>query len=230
MSGKPSLEPVELSKTQNHAYNCLREEEISRASLSVTNGFPIRFIMLEGEPRIIEEAKGGNKESFGLLYDHYISPIYRFIYMKVHGKEESEDLTHEVFLSAWQNLHRYTSQGFPFSSWLYQIARNRVIDYYRVRKNHTNIETVDAEFVSVQHGLDDRLDGDLNLQKVKQAIKHLSHDQQDVLIMKFVEDLSHTEISEVMKKSEGAVRLIQHRAIQALKKNIISKEIQPEIA
>jgi RNA polymerase sigma factor, sigma-70 family len=197
---------------------------------SVTNGLPIRFLMLEGELRIIEEAKQGNTGSFGLLYEHYISPIYRFIYMKVNGREEAEDLTHEVFLSAWQNLYRYKSQGFPFSSWLYQIARNRVIDHYRVRKNHTNIETVDAEFVSISSGLEERLDGDLNLQKIKGALKALSPDQQDVLIMKFVEDLSHTEIAAALKKSEGAVRLIQHRAIKALKRIVTQHDAEPETA
>ncbi len=186
--------------------------------------------MLEGELRIIEEAKEGNKESFGLLYEHYVPPIYRFIYMKVNGREEAEDLTHEVFLSAWQNLYRYKSQGFPFSSWLYQIARNRVIDHYRVRKSHIAIETVDAELVSVGSGLEERLDGDLNLQKVKGAIKTLSPDQQDVLIMKFVEDLSHAEIAAAMKKSEGAVRLIQHRAIQSLKRIITRPNVNPETA
>jgi RNA polymerase sigma-70 factor (ECF subfamily) len=185
--------------------------------------------MLEGELRIIEEAKQGNTGSFGLLYNHYVPPIYRFIYMKVNGREESEDLTHEVFLAAWQNLYRYKSQGFPFSSWLYQIARNRVIDFYRVQKNYANIETVDAEFVSVSHGLEERIDGDLNLQKIKGALKALSHDQQDVLIMKFIEDLSHAEIAAALKKSEGAVRLIQHRAIQALKR-IVTQETEPETA
>ena len=185
--------------------------------------------MLEDEQHIIEEAQRGDKACFGMLYTHYVPPIYRFIYMKVSGREESEDLTHEVFLAAWQNLGRYKPQGFPFSSWLYQIARNRVIDHYRVKKVHTPLESVDAELVSAPSGLEERLDGDLNLQKIKSALQQLSHDQQDVLIMKFMQDLSHAEIASAIKKSEGAVRLIQHRGIQALKR-LIGSETRPEVA
>ena len=185
--------------------------------------------MLEGEQHLIEKAQGGDRECFSALYNHYVPPIYRFICMKVSGREESEDLTHEVFLSAWQNLGRYKPQGFPFSSWLYQIARNRVIDYYRVRRTHTNLETVDAELISAPSGLEEHLDSNFNLQKIKSVLHKLSGDQQDVLILKFIQDLSHQEIAQAMKKSEGAVRLIQHRAIRSLKE-LLNQETQPEIA
>ena len=185
--------------------------------------------MLEREEYIIKEAQRGDRACYGMLYNHYVAPIYRFIYLKVSNREASEDLTHEVFLAAWQNLGRYRPQGFPFSSWLYQIARNRVIDHYRVHKQHQPIESADATLTAAPSGIEDRLDENLNLQKITSVLHKLSHDQQDVLIMKFVEDLSHAEIAQAMRKSEGAVRLIQHRAIQRLKQMVV-RTTQPEIA
>ena len=87
--------------------------------------------MLDGEKRIIQDAVGGEASAFGLLYDHYQPKIYRFVLVKVGRREEAEDLTHQIFLHALQNIGSYEHLGFPFSSWLYQIARNQIIDHYR---------------------------------------------------------------------------------------------------
>ena len=87
--------------------------------------------MLEDEYKIIKRAQRGDQEHFGRLYDHYTPQIYRFVFFKVGHQQEAEDLTHEIFLNAWKNIDNFTYRGHPFSSWLYQIARNRIIDYYR---------------------------------------------------------------------------------------------------
>ncbi|MBI4133212.1 sigma-70 family RNA polymerase sigma factor [Candidatus Uhrbacteria bacterium] len=176
--------------------------------------------MLEGEERLIAAAKQGDADCFGRLYDHYIPPIYRFIFMKVTNREEAEDLTHEVFLSAWQHLHRYTSRGFPFSSWLYQIARNRVIDHYRGKRQTVAVEVADTEGVVDPISPDAQIDQSLDLETVRVAMRGLTHDQQDVIILKFLEDLPHREIAATLSKSEGAVRLIQHRALTELRRRL----------
>ena len=173
--------------------------------------------MLEGEINLIKEAKDGNHASFGKLYDHYITPIYRFVMVKTNHKPDAEDLTHEVFLSAWQNLKNYKFQGFPFSSWLYQIARNKVIDHYRTKKTHSSIDDVDENIFEVAGALESGLDRSIALGTVKEAIASLSPDQQDVIVMKFIEDLSNEEIAAALKKSDGAIRLLQHRAVNNLK-------------
>ncbi len=174
--------------------------------------------MLEGEENLIKEAQTGRADCFGHLYDHYISRIYRFVLLKVSYKHEAEDLTHEIFLKAWKNIKGYKSQGFPFSSWLYQIARNQVIDYYRLKKNELSLETIDTDIVKVASSNEADLDRSLDVSRVKTMMKVLNSDQQDVLLLRFVEGLSHREIAEALHKSEGAVRLIQHRAINELKK------------
>lgn len=176
--------------------------------------------MLENEAHIINQAQRGNSEYFGLLYDHYLTPIYRFVFLKVSTKAETEDLVHEIFLSAWKNIEDYDHLGFPFSSWLYQIARHKVIDYYRTKKNNLDIENISEENLKVANVVESELDKSLDLNRVKDAIKQLGEDQQNVLIMRFIEDLSYSEISAVLDKSEGAIRLIQHRAIQNLKQII----------
>lgn len=176
--------------------------------------------MLEAEQDIVSAAKRGDSASFGRLYDHYVKPIYRFIAVKVSIRQEAEDLTHEVFLTAWQKLPSFTFQGFPFSSWLYRIARNRVIDHYRTKKQHADIGEIDEKLLGITDSHEAGVDSALTLGKIYVAMKELTADQQDVLILRFVDDLSPAEIAEVLDKTEGSVRIIQHRAVEALKKKL----------
>lgn len=173
--------------------------------------------MLEAEKHYIQEAKKGDKEAFGTLYDHYLPQIYRFILFKVNGKAEAEDLTHEVFLSAWQNMPGYRMKGFPFSSWLYQIARNAVIDSYRTAKRHVQIEMVDENTLQTIPSGQDAVNTALEMEKVTHCIRQLRSDYQDIIIMRFIEEMGNDEIAAALDKSEGAVRLMQHRAMKDLK-------------
>ncbi len=177
--------------------------------------------MLDGEKNIIERAVRGESSAFGLLYDYYQPKIYRFIYLKVSHREEAEDLTHQVFLSSWQNINKYEFKGFPFSSLLYQIARNRVIDYYRTKKKNISLENI-AE-PGIKSFTEETIDNNLNFKKIKQAINQLNSDQQDVIIMRFIEDFSPQETARAINKSCGAVRLLQYRAIKNLRKILNSK-------
>lgn len=171
--------------------------------------------MLE-DTEITKKAKQGNAEAFGLLYDKHLNQIYRFVYLKVSNKQIAEDLTQQVFLSAWQNISSYQQQGFPFTSWLYRIARNAVIDHYRTSRNHVGLDAISevADFSDLAGELETKLE----LGKVKIALASLSADYQDVIVMRFIEELSHQEIAVALDKSEGAVRVLQHRAINSLKK------------
>ncbi len=177
--------------------------------------------MLEGEQAYIEKAQAGDAACFGQLYDHYITPIYRFIAVKVGTRQEAEDLTHEVFISAWQKLPSYQPQGFPFSSWLYRIARNRVIDHYRTKKSHVSIDdevAVPEELFGVPSNIDAVLDDGLDLAAIKAAMNQLTGEQREVIRLRFLDDLSPAEIAKVLDKREGTIRIIQHRAIAKLKK------------
>ncbi|OGZ52741.1 MAG: hypothetical protein A3B25_00910 [Candidatus Ryanbacteria bacterium RIFCSPLOWO2_01_FULL_48_26] len=174
--------------------------------------------MLDGEAYIIKCAVGGDSSAFGLLYDHYQPKIYRFALVKVSHREEAEDLTHQVFLKAWQNIESYQDLGFPFSSWLYRIARNHVVDYYRTKKITESIEDIDPKKTPVEHSVHSNLLEKLEIERVKNAIGKLKPEYQDVIIMRFIEDLPIRETALALDKSEGAVKLLQHRAIKELKK------------
>jgi len=188
--------------------------------MEVTKLPPHSLSMLEGEQAYIEKAQSGDSACFGHLYDHYMPPIYRFIAVKVGTRQEAEDLAHEVFVSAWQKLPSYAPQGFPFSSWLYRIARNRVIDHYRTKKSHVSIDdevAVDEDLFAVSAGVDDTMDAGLDLAAIKTAMSQLTGEQREVIQMRFMDDLSPAEIAKALDKREGTVRIIQHRAIAKLK-------------
>lgn len=178
---------------------------------------PQSLSMIDGEDDILKNAIRGEASAFGLLYKHYQPKIYRFIYFKVGRREEAEDLTHQVFLKAWQNIENFKPRGFPFGSWLYRMARNQVIDSYRTKKGDISIDDIDPEAFAGSNEINDQLDRDLDVQAVRNAILKLKPEHQDVIIMRFVEDYSTKEVAFALKKSEGSIKLLQHRAMEKLR-------------
>ncbi len=178
---------------------------------------------MKEEESFIKKAQAGEAEAFAWLYDKHIKQIYRFVYLKVTHRANAEDLTQQIFLNAWQNIRNYQSQGFPFSSWLYRIAGNAVIDHYRTEKHHVAIETISEDALAFEPD-NKNLDREMEIQTIKKAIAGLEADQQSVVIMKFVEDMNNKEIAAALDKSEGAVRVIQHRALKKLKDLLQEKE------
>lgn len=172
------------------------------------------------EELLIKKAQDGEAEAFGQLYDQYLAKIYRFVFIKVSSQTDAEDLTQQIFLNAWQNIKSFQFQGFSISSWFYRIAYNEVIDFYRTRKHHETIETLPEEILSESPGTDRILDQNVEIEKIKAALQKLEGDQQNVLLMKFVDDLSNKEIAQILNKSEGAIRVIQHRALKQLKEQL----------
>ena len=174
--------------------------------------------MLDGEEKLIQDAvKVGDSSAFGKLYDHYQPMIYRFVLVKVGRREEAEDITHQVFLQAWQNIRTYHHRGHPFGSWLYRIARNQVIDHYRARKDDVPLEAADHAGIATESG-EAGVSLKIEMEKVMAAIRRLKPEHQDVIILRFVEDLSIRETADAIHKTEGAVKLIQHRAMEELRK------------
>ena len=173
--------------------------------------------MKDEEQLLIQKAKNGEGAAFGQLYDRYLPQIYRFVFLKVGRKQDAEDITQQVFTSAWQNVNRFEFKGFPFSSWLYRIASNAVIDHYRTYKANIDIEQVPEDLFSEYTNDDEKIDTAMNVRMVRTALATLEQDQQNVLLMKFVDELSNKEIAEALQKTEGAIRVIQHRALKQLK-------------
>ena len=182
--------------------------------------------MTEEEKGLIESAQNGDSASFGKLYDRYAERIYRFIFLKTGHKSDTEDLLHEVFLSSWRTIDSYQLRGgIPFTSWLYRIAGNRVIDWYRTRKGNSSLDemmetgALPIELASTSHtALLEALDRGFEMDIVMKALRGLKEVEQTILLMRYVEDLSPEEIAHATEKTGSAVRLIQHRALAKLKK------------
>ncbi|KKU55975.1 MAG: RNA polymerase, sigma-24 subunit, ECF subfamily [Parcubacteria group bacterium GW2011_GWA1_47_11] len=156
--------------------------------------------MMEGEKNLVEKARKGNSEAFGILYDYYLPKIYRFVLFKVSHKQQAEDITQHAFMKAWENMGGYKPQGHPFGSWLYRIARNSVIDYYRKNEFSVDIEAVSPEALGIDNSLIAKLEVKLEWEKILNAIGGLTEVEQDVLIMRFVEDLPHGISQEVLEQ------------------------------
>ncbi|MEN9341760.1 MAG: hypothetical protein RIQ54_16 [Candidatus Parcubacteria bacterium] len=181
--------------------------------------------MIDPEKDLIEKAKTADQTAFGILYDQYNKQIYRFILLKVSHRQTAEDITHQVFLSAWLNIRGYKNQGFPFSTWLYRIARNKIIDFYRTKREIVEIDDETNQKITDYIAIDtaEKANRTWELEHIKKAITSLKPEYQDILIMRFIEDMSIRDIAKIIEKSEGAVKLIQHRAMEQLK-NIIHKK------
>ena len=182
--------------------------------------------MVDGQftEKLLEKAIAGDSSAFGLLYDTYQPALYRFVYLKVGHREEAEDLTHQTFLSAWEHISSFKKQGLPVSSWLYRIARNKVIDHYRTTHTTFSFEDVELELASPEKDLTDVFDTTQDLEKLRNALRSLHPDQQDVVILRFVEGLSHIETARALHKNAGTIRVLQYRALQNLKQQLRSSD------
>ncbi len=173
-------------------------------------------------PREVEEdlialATKGDVEAFTRLYDVYADRVLRYIYGRVGRIEDAEDLTQMAFLQAWRAIGRYRSTETPFRGWLFRIAHNVVVSYFRSWKpvGCLQDDLVDPGESASPDGV---LAGYEQQQQIRQAILRLSPDQRRVVTMRFLEDFDYQEIAGVIGKSEGTVRVIQCRALQQLRK------------
>jgi RNA polymerase sigma-70 factor (ECF subfamily) len=155
-------------------------------------------------------------------YEKYIAPIFRFIYFRVKNHQEAEDLTQTVFLKAWKGIGKYKKQNNPFSSWLYTIARNTIIDYWK-KKKELNLDEGVSDILDDGSNVLQEIENESDFQQIMESIIVLTEDQQEIIILKFIEDLSNKEISEILSKNEDAVRQLQSRALKSLK-NILEEK------
>ena len=161
-----------------------------------------------------------NKENFSQIYDNCIGKIYRFIFLKVNSRDIAEDLCSETFLKGWQVFKENSQEIENPQAFLYQIARNLVIDYYR-EKDRT--QTVSVDVISLTDPADDlekTAIANSELEMIKKALVGLKDDYQELVIWHYVDDYSVPEIAKMTDKSEGAVRVMLHRALKSLKSKV----------
>ncbi len=165
------------------------------------------------EAALIAAAKMHDAEAFGSLYDAFIKKIYDFVYYKTLNREAAEDIVSLVFAKAWQKIHQFKEGS--LSAWLYMIARNAVIDYYR--RDRKNLDIEDCWDLRDEEDFTAKVDKDLRLGRLRSALAELNARERDILIMRFWQDLYFAEIAERLGKKEGAVKMACGRALKALK-------------
>ena len=159
----------------------------------------------------------GDPEAFAELYDIYVKQIYRFVYFKVGTHEEAEDITSDVFLKAWNYLQE-KKEIRSFSGLLYRIARNCVIDLYRQRT--AKPEAALSEEIDVADGGSwfTNLHARMDAERVLKSLKKLKQEYQEVITLRYVDELEIDEIAEIVGKGSLTVRVTLHRALKKLKK------------
>lgn len=171
---------------------------------------------------LLKKAQNGDREAFGFIFDEYSGRIYKFVYLRVGHKEISEDILADTFVKAWLKIAQINSHK-ALSSWLYQVAKNNIIDYYRVKKETVAIEDVESVLEDPYNAID-QANLSIEQRKIIELLEKLPSEQAQVIRYRFFEDLTNTEIAQLMDKNEGAIRVIQHRAIANLKE-LLSKEL-----
>lgn len=169
------------------------------------------------ETQLIRRALAGNADAFARLYDAYIEAVYRFVYFRVSDEQTAEDLTSQVFLKVWDNLSRYKiRQGVSFGAWLFQIARNTVIDHYRTQKETMPLEPDDINRPDPAADVAQVVENRLAMERLYQMLQQLTDDQREVLILKFINGLGTSDIASILGKKQGAIRALQMRGLRAL--------------
>jgi RNA polymerase sigma-70 factor (ECF subfamily) len=165
---------------------------------------------------LVERARAGDRQAFGELYDRYAALTYRHIHCLVGDLPIAEDLTAQTFLQALQAIGRYEERGVPFQVWLLRIARNLAVNHWRVQRNHNSSRNHGSE--RAMPSPESLCEAKLREEEVWGAVRRLRGDQRQVIILRFVDGLSYSDVAQVLGKSVGAVRVIQYRALSALRR------------
>jgi RNA polymerase sigma-70 factor (ECF subfamily) len=168
------------------------------------------------EQRLLRQAQRGDAEAFAGLYRAHVQAVFRYIAHRVNDHQLAEDLTADVFTRALQSLSRYEDQGKPFLAWLYRIARARVIDHYRSTGRRPVEDELDDQPIPVETNLDEAMLRRQAARALRAAITELTDDQQQVIILRFIEGQRVETVAELLGKQPNAIKALQHRALRTL--------------
>lgn len=168
------------------------------------------------EGRLVKRAQQGSAEAFAGLYRANMQAIFRYIYHRVNDVQLAEDLTGDVFTRALKSMRDYRDQGKPFVAWLYRIAHARVVDYYRASERRPTESDVDAEPIPITTNMDENLLRRQAAKALREAISTLTDEQQQVVILRFIEGHRIEMVAEIMNKKANAIKALQHRALRSL--------------
>jgi len=157
-------------------------------------------------------------EAYGKLYDLYVDRIFRFIFFKVSSVEEAEDLTADVFLKTWEYINTSNDNIKNFNALIYRIARNKVIDFYR-NKTRETVKSAEDQLMEIadKRNLAEEMSIKFEIKSVETYLRKMKDGYREVLLLKYVEEYSISEISKILDKTKGNVRVLLHRATETLR-------------
>lgn len=164
---------------------------------------------------LILRAQEGDTDAFGKIYDHFLTPVYRYVSFRFPA-ELTEDLVADIFVKSWEKLHTYRARsGIPFGAWLFRIARHTLIDAYRSQRG---FEEISDDLVDENRDNDPttRTEASLSIVRVRRAMDQLPKDYRDVLLMHYVAGLGHSEVAKALSMTEGYVRILKFRGLKKL--------------
>ena len=168
---------------------------------------------------LVQRAQGGDTEAFGELYDRYVDLVYRDVYYRVGSAQVAEDLTSETFLRALRRLSSFTWQGRDVGAWFVTIARNLIADHYkssRYRLEMTTDDVSESGAKLTQEGPENAVLEAMQNKVLLEAVKQLNAEQQECIVLRFLQGLSVSETAQAMGKNDGAIKALQYRAIRTL--------------
>ncbi len=167
--------------------------------------------------------------AFGQLYERYVSRIYNYVYYRTGNHHDAEDLTSRVFYRALMHVDDYVDRGVPFSAWLYRIAHNLVANWHR---DHARRPLLDLESAQLVGEANERpewvAEQSERRRQLLAVIRRLPEERQELLILKFVEQLSNAEVGQIMGRTEGAIKSLYHRTLLALRDELAGMNLDFE--
>lgn len=165
----------------------------------------------------VRRTQAGDAEAFGLLYDHYVSLVHRYVYTRVGDRATAEDVTSETFVRALRRIDSLSFQGRDVGAWLVTIARNIVLDHVKSSRYRLEVATADMRDADrATDGPEDAVVAHLTNRELLACVQQLGSEQQECIVLRFIHGLSVAETAQVMGKKDGAIKALQHRAVRRL--------------
>jgi RNA polymerase sigma-70 factor, ECF subfamily len=173
---------------------------------------------------LIERVRKGDQDAARTLYERYFDRIYNYVYARLGRAEDAEDLAIDTMTRSLTRLDQFQDQGVAFSSWVYKIAHNATIDHYR---RHGKVTLVSLEQATLPQSADpsELAVEQLSNEDLRIALRALTDEQQQVLILRFFQDLTAAQVAGIMGKSVGAVQALQHRALSSLERTLQGRAV-----
>jgi len=174
---------------------------------------------VQDEESLVRRAQQHDQAALTQLYEENFDRIYRYIVLKIGDRIEAEDMTQQVFLNALKSISSFKWKGMPFSAWLFRIAHNQVVDYFRKKAKRVTVP-LDESLASGGSDPGQVAERKVEMEQLALAAKKLTRAQQEVISLRFAGEMSVAEVAGVMGRSEGAIKALQHSAIVALRKEL----------